>query len=452
MNFAAKGFVLLHMVMLSSLLFSQNADLPMDSQNPQEWEQLFEKAIESERQGNFDLALVYYKEILQAEPNNTAALVRIAKLLSWKNKFGEALSLLDRALELDDQFAEALFRKAQILSWQGNYDESIGFFIRFLLINPEDSDGHLALGRVYFWKGEYPLALENFAKALEYGEDERIILTEKAKVYLAMDNPDSAEIELNKVLELDPQFPEAIRLLEGVKLLYSYEFFPLSTMVNIYPDGSLGILFNPGIIYHLKKTWDFLLINETEIIENNPDNTTRLAVVYKGIDKLYLGLETAYTPFPYFNPYLEIKGSINGSIGNKLGAGVAIKGTFFGEPPMGSIHNDTLIEVNPEIISYFGGTNSIKLSGSWFSYTSGYNTLRANLAATVDYYKGNSISAGVSYGGSVDVMDNQRRTLEFATSVNQAISPLIDLSVFYNYIDTTLGQTHQIGLKTILHW
>lgn len=435
-----------------SILFFLLCSVFINAEDFTDIDALFDKAVEYERQGDFELALESLSSILELEPENKAALVRTAKLLSWENQFEEALSLLDQALALDKNLEEALFRKGQILGWMGNYDASIDLFIQYLQVKPQDSEGLLAIGRVYFWNGEYTLALQNFDASEKEGADARVTGTERAKVYLAMEQNDLAERELQNVLLEDPQYQEARRLLDGLEKIYFVEIFPVSGMLSIYPDHSLGLSIDPGVVFHLRNRWDVLFINEIQTVEELWDNTLRLGVVYRGIENLYLGLDTSFTPMSNFHPVWGIKGSVHGSIGESFGAGLSLKGDFFDSPTASMIGKETLLEVTGDFSTYFGDINYMTVSGSWFQYLSGYNAIRVSLSTLVEYYKGNSITAGISYGGSVEVMDSQRKTMELGTGINQSISPLVDISAFYNYMDTTFGQTHQIGVKTYFHW
>ena len=415
-------------------------------------DRLFDQAMEYERAGRFDMAVEQFRKIIEAEPDNTAALVRIAKLLSWDEQFEEALRLLDLALFKKPGLPEALFRKAQVLGWTQDYKGSIDLFLKYLKSNPGDRDGLAGLARVYFWSGQYDLAVETFEMAIAAGSDETAIRIDMGKVYLAQHDDKTAKVQLKKALELDPDNLEAARLLEGIKILYTFEIFPLGGLVNIYPDGTAGYLIDPGIVYHLKQTWDFSLINEIEIIDGETDNTINLGAVYRGINGLYIGMAAGFTPASNYSPYLSLKGSFHASVNETLGAGITLKSDFFGETDSATIQNDTLYEVIPEVVTYFGDVSHIKLSGSWFRYASGYDTGRISLSAAVDYYKGNALTAGFSYGGSVETMDSDRKVIEFGFGIHQKITDLISISASYNYIDTTYGLTHQVGFQSVLHW
>ena len=444
--------ILIFLLFLPVVLFAQEEGEGTELSDPVDVDRLFDQAVVFEREGRFELAIDQYRRVLEEEPDNTAVLVRTAKLLSWTNQFDEALVLLDQALAKEPEMPEALFRKAQVLSWMERYPESIDLFKRFLESDPADPDGLAGLARVYFWSGRYNMAVETFGKAIEAGMNETAARIDLAKIYLAQHDSKSARKELEKALEINPDNQEARRLLEGIEILYTYELFPLSMQVNIYPDGTPGYFFNPGIIYHLKQTWDFSLINDIESIDGEIDDTVNLGVVYRGFQGMYLGFGAGFTPAASYNPYLSLKGSFHAALNDTVGAGITFKSDLFGEAESAIVQNDTLYEVNPEVATYFGDVSNIKLSGSWFHYASGYDTGRISLNAVVDYYKGNALSAGFSYGGSVETMDSDRRVIEFGFGIHQKITDLIDVSGFYNYIDTTYGLTHQVGLQTVLHW
>lgn len=60
-------------------------------------------------------ALEAYEQVLASEPDNTAALVRSARLLRWVQQPLEALARLDRALALEPELAVAWAERAEVL-------------------------------------------------------------------------------------------------------------------------------------------------------------------------------------------------------------------------------------------------------------------------------------------------------------------------------------------------
>ena len=145
-----RGMILIFLLFLPVVLFAQEEGEGTELSDPVDVDRLFDQAVVFEREGRFELAIDQYRRVLEEEPDNTAVLVRTAKLLSWTNQFDEALVLLDQALAKEPEMPEALFRKAQVLSWMERYPESIDLFKRFLESDPADPDGLAGLARVYF--------------------------------------------------------------------------------------------------------------------------------------------------------------------------------------------------------------------------------------------------------------------------------------------------------------
>lgn len=440
--------VLLFMVLLIPLhLFAQEAE-----QHADEIDRLIDRGIQYEWENKLQQAIDTYRQVIILDPENVLVRIRLAKVLSWTNQYDEALNILDEVLAQEPEQPEALFRKAQIVSWQGRFEESIELYEAYLEQEPSHPEGLMGLARVYFWSGQNERAIEYFGMAIEAGAYEVDARINMAKVYLALGNNDQAELELQTVLAINPEHEEAKRLLEGIPKLWKYEYVPLGFILYIYPDSSLGYNFSTSFIYHHRQRWDFIAAYELEYISSKFDHTLIFTTVYMGVPNLYLLAGGEVTPQANFSPTGTVKLAVNYAFGNFIGAGIGFRTDFFGDAPLSSIQNENLYEIRPEISKYFGDISHVTLSYSHFILSNGYDTWRIGIGMTLDYYKNNALFAGLAYGGSVEIQDENRRVLEFDLGIGYRVTRRLDLGLSYAYIDTQYGQTHQIGFRPVLRW
>lgn len=94
---------------------------------------------------NFDQAVRQYQAVLKTDPNNLAAQVGVAKLMSWQDKLDVSLELYDKVLARDPQNYDAIVGKAFTLMWMERRDDARQLFDAAAARNPNDREVAAAL-------------------------------------------------------------------------------------------------------------------------------------------------------------------------------------------------------------------------------------------------------------------------------------------------------------------
>jgi Flp pilus assembly protein TadD len=426
--------------------------LTLQAQDSSEIDILIDKGIGYERENKLEESIETYRQIIEIDPDNELVRVRLAKVLSWTHRYEEALVILDEVLARNPEQSEALFRKAQILSWEGQYGESIELYEAYLRQEPDQPDGLMGLARVYFWSGRNDEAIVYFQRSIAAGADQVDVHINMAKVYLSTGNNDAAEEELKLALELDPDNEEAKRLMAGIERLWRYELMPPSFTFYVFPDKTVAYELSTSFTYHHRQRWDFIGAYELVTILDFFDHTLLFTTVFMGVPRLYLVGGFEFTPDAQFSPTGVLKTSVNYGFPNSIGAGVAFEASFWEEAPLSTIQNDELYEIRPNVTRYFGDISNVSFSYSEYIFGSGYSTRRAGIGTTLAFYKENTISAGFSYGGSVEIKDKARRVLEIGLGLGIRMSRMFYVGFSYEYIDTQYGQTNQISILPVIRW
>jgi len=202
---------------------------------------LFEKGIESYRNGNHDEAISYFDRVLEIEPDNLDALTNKGGLLSALEKHEEAIPYFDRVLDIESNHVSALVNKASALGSLGEFDDAIFNLDRALEIEPKNINA----------------------------------LTNKAAVLIDQDNYYDAISYFHKILEVDPGneiaeefIPLAKRYL-GYSVVKGFKEFILrdhqGTLISYFKSPYLAVLDH-------ELGWNF--VNSWSVIENISFNNT----------------------------------------------------------------------------------------------------------------------------------------------------------------------------------
>ncbi|UCB45539.1 MAG: tetratricopeptide repeat protein [Spirochaetota bacterium] len=427
-------FFILFFMLSGVLLFGQTEDI----------DRLIDQGIKQERDGDINGAAETYKKVLEEDPGNVMVKVRLAKILSWKNEFEEALLLLEDVLLQNPEHLEAMFRKAQILSWKGEYKESITMYKRYLEFRNDNPDALLGIARVYFWSGKYDEAIKSYENALEMGADEAEVLLDLGKVYLALNDREKARETFQRVLEKDPENREAERFLKGIRLEKTYEASPVYTRINIYPDDSVGIAYWSEFVYHPENKWDLVFGFQHTKLRGMADTGIYFTGVYRGIKGLYLrgGLEV--NPNPNFSQWLGIDTGINYTFGTILGAGLSFKADIY--------TSETLFTIIPELRKDFTDLTWVGLKYNFYIYNTGYNTGRVELILNLEYIENNDLFVKAVYGGDVETRDPARRVFDFASGISINLHENLETSLSYAWIETPYGRSSEISWSNYIRW
>jgi tetratricopeptide (TPR) repeat protein len=146
----------------ATLLLACLLAVPAAAQDPGAASPALERADAAWIAGEHAQALDAYLEVLAADPKNTRALARAAKLLSWRQRFGESVRWYDELLAVDPSFPNAELERARVLSWTKRFDQAAAGFRAILAEDPGNRDARLGLARSLSWSGRQQAARRTY--------------------------------------------------------------------------------------------------------------------------------------------------------------------------------------------------------------------------------------------------------------------------------------------------
>jgi Flp pilus assembly protein TadD len=124
-------------------------------------------AAEYHQSGDWTKAETLYRQILQTQPDNAAALHNLGELAFRAKQFPMAMELLKKAVALDPTNANYINTMAVVLMSIGKQDESYEYCKRVVTINPNHSNGHSNLAICLINRGMIDESLSHFHRAIE---------------------------------------------------------------------------------------------------------------------------------------------------------------------------------------------------------------------------------------------------------------------------------------------
>lgn len=196
-------------------------------------------------------ALAHMNEAVRLSGGDPLLVVRLGEMYLQTDDLGQAGQLANRALSTGRQLPSAYRLRGEVLRRRGNWRDALADFHHALSLQPHYPEVQLAIAEVYYREGRPQRALSTLqalASSYPSGEEPAEVLYwqglacaalarhEQAVTYLAaaearglqspellchlararfdMGDPSAAQVTLDRLLELDPQHAEGLRLAE----------------------------------------------------------------------------------------------------------------------------------------------------------------------------------------------------------------------------------------------
>ncbi len=165
----------------------------------------------ADRKGNLDHAIECFERVLAADESHAAAYAGLAKAYwlklqsdsrdpIWRDR---ALSMAQRAVDLDPYLAAARVGMGLALGSAGHQEEALRHIEQALVLEPQNGDALYAAGRIYQAQGEQKKAEAAYRKAVAI-QPHRMYLDELGSLYLQMGRTEEAIRIFRRSIEIAP--------------------------------------------------------------------------------------------------------------------------------------------------------------------------------------------------------------------------------------------------------
>jgi len=190
----------------------------------------------------FTRAISLYNEAIEADPNELTYYTNKAAVYFEMKQFDKCIEECDKAIAKSKEghydyikLSKALARKASAVLAKGNFDEAIDLYQSALLenndsnirdqlkkaeklkkeeeakkyIDPAKAEEHKVKGNEFFEKGDYPNAVKEYTEGLRRDPNNKGLFSNRSAAYIKLMEFSFALKDVEKCLELDPQFVKA---------------------------------------------------------------------------------------------------------------------------------------------------------------------------------------------------------------------------------------------------
>ena len=133
------------------------------------------KGMASDRRGELEEAVGYYRQALQINPDLEEAHNNLGVDLADRGQLEEAMGHFRHALRINPDFAKAHYNLAVALAMRGELRGAIDEFRQALRIDPEYAAAHDSLGRALAQQGKREEAVQHFQEALRIMKSRRAV-------------------------------------------------------------------------------------------------------------------------------------------------------------------------------------------------------------------------------------------------------------------------------------
>ena len=197
--------------------------------------------------GRFDDAITALNKALQLKPDFPEALYNLGNVLAHKPQFDEAIAAYHKALQLKPDFPQALSNLGSALFRKGQFDEAIAAYHKALRLKPHDPQALTNLGSALYRQVRFEEGSGAINKALQLKPDNPEALNNLGSALARKDRFDEAIAAFHKALQLKPDFPQALNNLGSAlarKDRFDEAIAALNKAVQLEPD-------NPSLYYNL---------------------------------------------------------------------------------------------------------------------------------------------------------------------------------------------------------
>jgi tetratricopeptide (TPR) repeat protein len=226
----------------------------------------------------YDEAIREFREYLISQKSGAdQARFFLAAALEEKGDTVAALREYEQIGRRTESYIPARLRMAHILARQRNFREGVKIIQDALLLHPENGDLYLTLAAFYEEEQEYTKAIETLNQASKSGVNPAEVYFRLAVVYDKKKEPEESRRYISKVLELEPNNPDALNFLGYMYISQGKDLGEAERLIQsalaLKPEAGY-IIDSLGWVYYKKALYDQAIVYLERAHKKMPQDAT----------------------------------------------------------------------------------------------------------------------------------------------------------------------------------
>ncbi|MEO6883284.1 MAG: tetratricopeptide repeat protein [Bacteroidia bacterium] len=224
-------------------------------------------------------------------PKNKAALLKLAELFSYVQKYSQSMTYIDQVLQLDIHNSQAYFLKGMNFKLTHDTTNALSSLQTAVEQNPDYYDAYVELGVLYEAK-KSKSALDYYNDALRVKPNDEIVLYDIGKYYQDAEDWNNAVETYTKLLQLYPNYKNAQFNLGVIHLLNLkvYDIAVKNFTDAIKLDSAYyQAYYGRGLSYDAMKNYNQAMIDFQRVSQINPNYKP----VYESMKKIVAEIRNA---------------------------------------------------------------------------------------------------------------------------------------------------------------
>ena len=196
------------------------------------------RGISHTKNGDFDLAIAYFRKAIETYPDHVEAYCNIGIVYECKGEYYRAIEIYTEVLQHNPNCVEAYNNRGIVYGEKGEFDIAIKDFNKAIELKRDYAKAYNNRGVIYRNKGEYDQAMQDCSKAIQLDPNYADPYNNRGVVYRNKGEIDLAIKDYTKAIQLNPNF--------------------------------FKTYYNRGIAYHDKREYDLSVKDYSKAIELNP--------------------------------------------------------------------------------------------------------------------------------------------------------------------------------------
>lgn len=167
-------------------------------------------AQEYEYLGNYETAVLYYKEVIKSDPYFAKAYLDMGVCYDKLDDFHSGYPYLMKSIELEPHAPEFLYTVANILSDRSHYEEAILLYEQCVELDTGNGNAWTAFADMYIDMDLYEKAMDVLQRGRNYIEDDLEIVYRMAVCNFLQGKMNNAYLAIHELLEYDPSYASSL--------------------------------------------------------------------------------------------------------------------------------------------------------------------------------------------------------------------------------------------------